>query len=317
MQISFAPLEGVTTYIFRNAHQKLYGGVTDYYTPFLTVRQTRKWKTRERRDIDPKRNTNPSLVPQILTNDPSGFLWAARNLSEMGYHEVNLNLGCPSATVVKKHKGAGFLEDPDRLDRFFEEVFDGLSSPEFSGIHLSVKTRIGLTDPSEMKSLLPVFNRYPLHKLIVHPRTMKDFYTGSIHMDVFRMAFEDSKNPVVYNGDIVSVKDYQKLIADFPDLQEIMIGRGLIRHPDFAERILWTDSSEAQKDSLTRFHRFHDLLLSSYVEEMQEVGNALDKMKDLWFFWKEDFPDQERAVRKIRKAKTLPAYQEAVQTLWA
>lgn len=315
MQISFAPLEGVTTYIFRNAHQKLYGGVTDYYTPFLAVRQTRKWKTREHRDIDPKRNTNPHLIPQVLTNDPDGLLWAAKNLMEMGYHEVNLNLGCPSATVVKKHKGAGFLEDPDCLDRFFEDVFDGLSSPELAGIHLSVKTRIGLTDPSEMKTLLPVFNRYPLQKLIIHPRTVKDFYTGPLHMDVFRMAFEDSENPVVYNGDIVSVEEYQKLIADFPDLQEIMIGRGLIRHPDLAERILHPDPSKIQGDSLNRFRQFHDLLLSSYVEEMQEVGNALDKMKDLWFFWKEDFPDQERAIKKIRKAKTLSAYEEAVQAV--
>ena len=115
-------MEGLTGYTFRNVHHRLYDGVSEYFTPFIAIRQTRKWKTREIKDIDPINNQGVTVVPQLLTNNADDFIWAARNLAGMGYAEVNLNLGCPSATVVTKHKGAGFLEDPGALDMFFENI---------------------------------------------------------------------------------------------------------------------------------------------------------------------------------------------------
>ncbi len=148
-------MEGLTGYTFRNVHHRLYGGVSEYFTPFLTIRQTRKWKTREIKDIDPANNPGINIVPQLLTNNADNFIWAAQNLAAMGYTEVNLNLGCPSPTVVTKHKGAGFLAEPDALDIFFEKIFEALSDE----ISISVKTRLGLTDASEMTRLLEIFNK--------------------------------------------------------------------------------------------------------------------------------------------------------------
>ncbi len=158
MRILFAPMEGFTGYTFRNVHHRFYAGIAEYYTPFLALRQTRKWKTRERKDIDPANNEGISVIPQLLTNKADDFLWAAESLASMGYHEINLNLGCPSSTVVTKHKGAGFLDDPEELDAFFSQVFANLPP----GLCISVKTRLGIADSSEMEELLPVFNHYPL-----------------------------------------------------------------------------------------------------------------------------------------------------------
>ncbi len=308
MRILFAPMEGLTGYTFRNVHHRLYDGVSEYFTPFLAIRQTMKWKTREIKDIDPINNQGITVVPQLLTNNADDFIWAARNLAAMGYAEVNLNLGCPSATVVTKHKGAGFLEDPDALDIFFEKIFEELSDE----ISISVKTRLGFSHASEMTGLLRIFNRYPIKRLIVHPRVREDYYTGPIDLDAFQMVLENSVNPVVYNGEINSVEDYQEIIRDFPHLNEIMIGRGLIRHPDLAERIFGinTDSEATQ-----RFFTFHDSLLAEYLNDMQESDNCLQKMKDLWNFLTCDFPDRTRELKKIKKARSLDEYRLAVQFL--
>lgn len=306
MRILFAPMEGLTGYTFRNVHHRLYGGVSEYFTPFLTIRQTRKWKTREIKDIDPANNPGINIVPQLLTNNADNFIWAAQNLTAMGYTEVNLNLGCPSPTVVTKHKGAGFLAEPDALDIFFEKIFEALSDE----ISISVKTRLGLTDASEMTRLLEIFNKYPIRRLIVHPRVREDFYTAPINLNAFRSVYEKSVNPVVYNGEINSVEDYQRLTHDFPQMEEVMIGRGLIRHPDLAEKILEIESTP--EDSVQRFFAFHDSLLAEYLNDMQEPNNCLQKMKDLWNFWSADFPDRAKELKKIKKARSLDEYRLAV-----
>lgn len=312
MRILFAPMEGFTGYTFRNVHHRFYTGIAEYYTPFLAVRQTRKWKTRERKDIDPANNRGICVIPQLLTNKADDFLRAAESLADTGYHEINLNLGCPSATVVAKHKGAGFLDDPEQLDAFFSKVFANLPA----GICISVKTRLGIADSSEMEELLPVFNRYPLKKLIVHPRIRNDFYKGPVNLEAFRMVYEHSANPVVYNGDIVSVEDYKKLLSAFPDLQEVMIGRGLIRHPDLAERILNIPGPGSDpQTSLRRFLKFHDSLLSAYEHDLQEPNNCLPKMKDLWTFWGMDLPGHDRDLKKIKKSRTIEEYESAVESL--
>lgn len=339
MKILFAPMEGITGYTFRNVHHRFYGGISAYYTPFLTARQTRKWKSREGKEIDPANNAAVPVVPQVLTSHAADFLWAAENLAAMGYREINLNLGCPSATVVTKHKGAGFLADPDALDMFFREIFAALPD----GTEVSVKTRLGMTSPEEMKDLLPVFNRYPLKKLIVHPRTREDFYSGPVHMDAFRMVYENSVNSVVYNGEIRDTDDVLHLMASFPGLQEIMIGRGLIARPDLGERIEQVLSGKPAisagqaisaeqaisggqaisgrktagpaADERTRCRAFHDALLRAYQQDLKQPENCLMKMKELWGFWAEHVPASERQIIQIKKSRTIEAYRTAAQVL--
>ena len=98
----FAPLEGVTGSEFRRAHHQFFPGVDAYYMPFLSPTQDHVFTQRERRNVLPEYNQGFRAVPQLLTKNAEDFLWCAGELSAMGYGEVNLNLGCPSGTVVAK-----------------------------------------------------------------------------------------------------------------------------------------------------------------------------------------------------------------------
>ena len=170
--IYLAPMEGVTTFLYRRAHAAVYGPLDKYFTPFLEPREKRSMKTKERNEVLPEHNKSLNVVPQILTNHAAGFLELAGTLWEMGYREINLNLGCPSKTVVTRGKGSGFLAAPEELDRFFDAVYKGLPGE----MKLSVKTRIGVEADEEFERLLAIYNQYPISELIIHPRLQQDYY---------------------------------------------------------------------------------------------------------------------------------------------
>ena len=237
LHLYFAPLEGITTYPYRNLHHKYFGGVDKYFTPFLAPGPEQGMSVKEMRDVLPENNAGVPVVPQILTNRAGDFLLASKKLAEMGYREINLNLGCPSGTVTAKKKGSGFLLYPDDLDRFFDEVFSdaAVRNGEFL---VSVKTRIGKNEVEEWPELMQVYNRYPIHELTVHPRIQKEFYKGTPHLDVFADILKESRTPVVYNGDLFTVEKVKEFREKFPTVGTVMIGRGLIRNPALAEMIL-------------------------------------------------------------------------------
>lgn len=192
LHLYFAPLEGITTYPYRNLHHKYFGGVDKYFTPFLAPGPEQGMSVKEMRDVLPENNAGVPVVPQILTNRAGDFLLASKKLAEMGYREINLNLGCPSGTVTAKKKGSGFLLYPDDLDRFFDEVFADASvrNGEFQ---ISVKTRIGKNEVEEWPEIMEVYNRYPISELTVHPRIQKEFYKGVPHLDVFADILKESQ----------------------------------------------------------------------------------------------------------------------------
>ena len=315
MHIYFAPLEGITTYPYRNLHHKYFGGVEKYFTPFLAPGPEQGMSVKEMRDVLPENNAGVPVVPQILTNRAGDFLLASKKLSEMGYREINLNLGCPSGTVTAKKKGSGFLLYPDDLDRFFDEVFSdaAVRNGEFL---VSVKTRIGKNEVEEWPELMQVYNRYPIHELTVHPRIQKEFYKGTPHLDVFTDILKESRNPVVYNGDLFTVEKVKEFREKFPTAGTVMIGRGLIRNPALAEMIL-QEETEPEADILPRIREFHDALFEHYRETMSGDRNLLFRMKDLWSYMLEEVPDSEKLAKKIRKSQHVPEYLAAVDEAFA
>ena len=315
MHIYFAPLEGITTYPYRNLHHKYFGGVEKYFTPFLAPGPEQGMSVKEMRDVLPENNAGVPVVPQILTNRAGDFLLASKKLSEMGYREINLNLGCPSGTVTAKKKGSGFLLYPDDLDRFFDEVFSdaAVRNGEFL---VSVKTRIGKNEVEEWPELMQVYNRYPIHELTVHPRIQKEFYKGTPHLDVFTDILKESRNPVVYNGDLFTVEKVKEFREKFPTAGTVMIGRGLIRNPALAEMIL-QEETEPEANILPRIREFHDALFEHYRETMSGDRNLLFRMKDLWSYMLEEVPDSEKLAKKIRKSQHVPEYLAAVEEVFA
>ena len=301
MKYYFAPMEGVTGAEFRRAHHQVFGGVDAYYMPFLSPTQDHVFTPRELRGILPENNPGFRAVPQLLTRNVEDFLWAAGELAAMGYDEVNLNLGCPSGTVTAKGKGAGFLAKPEELERFFDEVFAAVKLP------VSVKTRLGVKEPEEFERLLDIYNRYPIACLTIHPRVQKQFYKGPVHRDWFAWAAERSRNPLCYNGDLVTVEDCTVFAVDFPAIDAVMIGRGAIADPALLRKL--RGGVPATRQELQTFTR---TLYQSYQDFYGQVGPAAQRMKEVWFFLIHLFEGGERHDKKMRRLRT-PGEYEAVE----
>ncbi len=304
MNYYFAPMEGITGYIYRNAHRKFFKDVDVYYTPFIVPNQNREFSSREKNDILPEHNEGIKTIPQIMTNNWEGFVWTAMELKKYGYQEVNLNLGCPSKTVVSKHRGSGFLAVPDQLDQFLDRIFS-------IDMKISIKTRIGKDSPEEFYRLMEIYNQYPVKELIIHPRIQTDFYRNTPNWDMFEMAVSVSKNPVCYNGDIFSPGDYQRLIQTFPSVERIMLGRGLVADPMLVGEI--KGKGRLQKEQLKAFH---DQILSGYQETISGDRNVLFKMKELWAYMLQSFESGEKHGKKIHKSQNLFDYMSAVEALF-
>jgi len=305
MNFYFAPMEGITGYVYRNAHHALFCEIDKYFSPFIGANQSDRFTTRELNDILPEHNTGIVLIPQILTNHADDFIHTANKLSQLGYKEINLNLGCPSGTVVSKNRGSGFLLHTDELDAFLDEIFSR------SKTKISVKTRIGKNDPEEFCELMEIFNKYPMEELIIHPRIQKDFYKNTPNLRVFKEALAASKNPVCYNGDLFTVKDYEVFANDFPRVETVMIGRGLISNPG-----LIADITKNTKLDKKLFKEFHDRIYEDYKKVLSGDVNVLHKMKELWLYMIMMFSDNAKYIKKIKKADRLSEYDEAVASLF-
>lgn len=300
-----APLRGLTDAVFRNVFQNHFDGVGEAVGPFVTSLKGRRIKPSHLRELAPERNRSLAVVPQILSNDADGFITLANSLVNMGYREVNWNLGCPYPMVAKKMRGSGLLPHADVIDRLLDTILS-----EFHG-QLSIKTRLGRFCASEIDRLIPVFNRYPLVRLIVHPRTGVQMYTGTVDLEAFAACLARMAHPVVYNGDIRDLNGFFRLDARFPGVNQWMLGRGLIADPFLAERIqAGIPDIHRPKE---RFAAFHDDLLAGYLDLFSGAGHVLDRMKGLWAYFASSFEDGARLLKRIRKARNLDRYRQHVE----
>lgn len=310
MQFYMAPMEGITGYIYRQAYHKCFGDIDRYFAPFI---MSRKLNQKEIKDILPENNEGMELVPQILTNRAEDFLCIAEEIRGYGYTRVNLNLGCPSPTVTARNRGAGFLGLPKKLDRFLAEIF------EKCPLSVSIKTRIGVEDEEEWPLLLRIYEKYPLEELIIHPRLKTDQYkAGTIHREAFETAVKSSAHSLCYNGEINGPKDYQSVAEAYPEVEKVMLGRGILRDPwlvaDICRKDVRQEPTQEQRKEALR--AFHDELLRGYMDYMSGDRNTLYKMKELWAYLGNSFADSEKYMKKIRKAQRISEYTVWVDALF-
>ena len=317
MKYYFAPMEGITLYPLRNIHHEMFGDHIDkYYTPFLTAHHNFHFKKREKRDVQPEfiqgfEDYGNEIVPQIMANRPDTFIWAARQMKELGYNEVNLNLGCPAATVTNSHKGSGLLLDVDYLDELLDGIFTGLSEDD---IAISLKTRLGFSDPSEADELMKVYARYPAKELTIHARVREDFYKGEPRIEDFKRAVavyreNGGKADICYNGNIFSVKDLNNLDSD--GISALMLGRGLLTNPALARELSGGEGLNAEelKEYLSR-------LYAEYATYIPEERNVIFKMLEHWAFLYVHFENCEKNLKNIRKARSKGEYFAAVNAMF-
>lgn len=305
MKHYLAPMEGITGYIYRNAYEKYFANIDKYFTPFIVPNQSKSLKTKELRDILPENNKGIKVVPQILTNDSEGFINTSKKLKQLGYEEVNLNLGCPAGTVVSKNRGSGFLAKREEMNRFLDEIF------KIDNMKISIKTRIGKDSPDEFYELIKIYNQYPIEELTIHPRTQKDYYGNKPNLNIFEYALNLSTNPVCYNGDIFTVDDYNKLKNKFTNLDTVMLGRGILANPGLICEI--KNNTFINKKLLKEFH---DEVLNNYIELFNDERNAMYRMKELWGYMIYIFSNNKKYAKNIKKAQKISDYKQNVSSLF-
>ena len=350
MRYYFAPLEGITGYVYRNVHHRHFPGTDRYYMPFVAPNYTKHFKTREKQDVAPENNTGLTAVPQVLSNKADEALWAIFELAALGYEEVNLNLGCPMPTVARKKKGSGLLKYTDELDAYLDGVFRGIEArtSNMPPVRVSVKTRLGTDSTDEADALIRIYNRYPISELIVHPRCQKDLYRGTPDQEAFLHVWQNSVNPVVYNGDIRTPEDVKKICkaceetvvhsgdagqpnravigrdgtAKAPDravighsgtakmLDRVMIGRGLLADPSLVRQC--QGGSPITNEELAAFH---EELYQRFDETLPGTKVVLSHMKELWFYMGNLFADGEKYLKEIRRAGNRAQYEAAVRVM--
>ena len=331
MNFYFAPMESITMYPLRNIHKDMFSGsVSKYYSPFVTAAKSKHFKNREKIDILPVHNesffkdTDTPLVVQIMSGNSETFLWAAKEIAQLGYKEINLNLGCPASTVVNRHKGAGLLADPDYLDSMLSDIFEAKeNTQELKDIEISLKTRLGVTDESESEKLMEIYAKYPISELTVHARVKDDFYKNTPRLEAFCNSVKryrecGGKAPICYNGNIFSKKDHENTMDKLEssgiasEVTSMMLGRGILENPALARELTGGEKLSASelKEYLTR-------LYSGYEEYIPEDRNVIFKLLEHWAFIHTHFENCDKYLKSIRKARSKGEYLAAVRNMFA
>lgn len=304
MNLYLAPLEGITTYTYRNTHREMFGGADSYFAPFINPSDNEKVSKKGFRDILPEKNTGTPVVAQVLTANAESFLKFCEKIRLLGYNEVNINIGCPASTVVRKGRGSGFLKEPELMNEFFSRIFSECD------MKISVKTRIGYCSPDEFPKLMEVYNKYPISELTIHPRTREQLYNGTPDIDTFSYAYDVTENPLGYNGDIRNVSEFEVVTKKFPDITSVMIGRGAITNP-----AIFREIRGGQKLRTEELVAFSKKLSERYLTVLESEIFTLHKLKEVWVYAIRNFPDEKKISKAIKKATGLSEFIGAISSL--
>jgi tRNA-dihydrouridine synthase len=301
--IYLAPLQGFTDHVYRKAYNEIFNGIDAFFIPYISVKNNQVLKKYET-EIFPANNPQQKVIPQVLVSNPGEIQFLSKFLEEVGYREINLNLGCPYPMVTNRELGAGLLPHPEKLQEILSLFF------EKSKLNLSIKLRAGLSSPNEIEKLVPVLNRFPLTEVIFHPRIAKQLYEGEILYSVFEFVSANLKHQLAYNGDILSVSDFKDRKQKFQGTNNWMIGRGVLMNPFLPSEIKGICYTHSEK--LEKLRELHQRILELYSEKMDNAGNVLNKMKQFWIYFSFAFHNQHKALKWIKKSSSLNKYRDEV-----
>jgi tRNA-dihydrouridine synthase len=307
-KLILAPIRGITEKLYRNLFTQHFGGFDAALAPFFKIEKQHNIIKKLEKELAAKNNLLPT-IPQILSKDPVEFITYANALFEMGHGEVNWNLGCPHRVVVTKNKGSGLLAHPDLIDSFLDKVCSSLQGK------LSVKMRLGYESAQEIFKLIPVLNRYPISEITIHARTGKQMYDGITDKESFAQCIPLLKHPLVYNGDIKSVQDFQLLKERFPTINKWMIGRGALRNPFLAQEILGKNTGSLATKT-KKIQEFHNQLYEEYAKNLFGTAHLLDKMLGHWEYLSDFFPQGHKLFKKIKRCKDTASYQAQMKMIF-
>jgi len=306
MKIILAPLRGITTVHYRQAFTHHFGGIDAAMAPFVSTVNSERINPKLLKDLLPENNPELPLIPQLIGNNAADFVRMSKSLYELGFDEINLNMGCPHKPIRKKKRGSGLLPHPDFMDQFLETICT--ESP----CKISVKVRLGISSPQDLFNLIPILNKHPLTEVTIHPRTAEQMYKGSVDIDAFDTAYQKIKHPVCYNGDLNNLPFLTLLKNRFPKLDRFMLGRGLLANPFLAEEIqsnTFIDSTTA----ISRITTFHNELLERYESVLYGDQPVLGKMKEFWTHAALHLSNGRKLFKKIKKTTRISTYRAIIK----
>lgn len=309
VKIYLAPFQGITGQVFRACYAKYFFGIDAFYTPYFTsISSKKKLPERKINELKFISENGIPVIPQILSKEADEIIRFASHIEQLGFTELNWNLGCPYPQVANKKRGSGLLPYPTMVNEILENVFTEIN------IAFSVKCRLGYFSSDEIDELMPVFNRFPLKELIIHPRLGKQLYKGSVDKEKFGHVANQLQVPLVYNGDIFTIDDFQSAQSQFPDINTWMIGRGILSDPFLPARIKGLPLPLDQKKHL---RKFVEELYLCYRKQMNDQLSAIGFMKEYWDYFSNSFNDPHKVLRKIKKTKTFDEYEEVVTGIFS
>jgi tRNA-dihydrouridine synthase len=303
-----SPLQSFTDFRFRNGIEKYFGGIDTFYAPYIRLNGKLEIKAAYERDLIPTNNAVKDLIPQVMTNDANEFLFVSKYVQSFGYKELNWNLGCPYPMVTKRCMGSGLINDPSRIDEVLKRVHNE------SDIIVSMKMRMGYEHSKEILDVFPILDKYPIKNIGIHARIGKQLYKGGVDLASFEACLDKTKHPIFYNGDITSVEKFRMLQDRFPTIQNWMIGRGLIADP-FLPGMIKADNLAYPADRIKRFKIFIEDLFEGYAGALSGKSHVLTKMTSLWEYFSLTFSNPHKTFKKIKKAKSIEAYHQAVSEI--
>lgn len=305
--IYLAPLQGFTDFVYRKAYHRVFGGIDAYFIPYISVKNNCIPK-KYMKEILPENNLQGKVVPQVLAGDGAEIKQMGELLSDLGYSEINLNLGCPYPMVTNRGKGAGLLALTDAIEEILGSHFSNSST------QLSVKIRAGFHSEKDIEKVFPILNKYPLTEIILHPRIASQMYTGLVNDKAFEYATINAKHPLVFNGDVFTREDYLKRKEQFPSTKNWMLGRGILMNPFLPQEIQGISTSQTQKKE--KLMLFHEVMLQEYLSVMDNEGNALNKMHQFWVYFSHCFEEQRKTLKYIKKAKNITKFLAEVNSIF-
>jgi len=303
-----SPLQGFTDFRFRNAFHHYFGGIDTFYAPYIRLDGKMVVKNSYQRDLLPEHNNTLEVIPQVITNDADEFLFVAKYVQELGYKELNWNLGCPYPMVTKRGMGSGLICDPAKIDHILDRAHSE------TDILVSMKMRMGYENSNEILDAFPILDKYPLKNIAIHARIGKQLYKGGVDLDAFERCVTSTKHKLYYNGDVTSVDAFKNMQERFPSIDHFMIGRGLIADP-FLPSMIKKDTTEYPKDRWKIFSEFHDTIYEQYDAALSGPTPIKMKMQGFWSYFSESFSNPQKTFKKIKKANNPKAYKLAVSEI--
>jgi tRNA-dihydrouridine synthase B len=304
-----SPLQGFTDFRFRNAFHHYFGGIDTFYSPYIKLNGKLVIKGSYERDILPENNTTLEVIPQIITNDAEEFLFVVKYVQQLGYKELNWNLGCPYPMVAKCGMGSGLISNTSQIEHILKRVHTE------TDIIVSMKMRMGYENSTEILDVFPILEQYPIKNIAIHARIGKQLYKGGVDLDSFQKCLDTSKQKIYYNGDITSVEKFRLMQERFSSIDHWMIGRGLIADP-FLPSMIKNNTTEYPKNKLEIFEAFHDTIYQEYDAYLSGPTPIRMKMLGFWEYFSESFSNPQKTFKKIKKAGNSKNYEIAVKEIF-